>query len=69
MCKPIGKARYLNLQGKCDGYMDLSQSIRIFNIISDWYILMIPIPIVLGLKGLSLAKRIRIMVLFGLGLL
>ena len=69
MCKPIGKARYLNLLGKCDGYMDLSQSIRIFNIVSDFYILMIPIPIVIGLAGLSIARKIRIVILFGLGLL
>ncbi|OCL09525.1 hypothetical protein AOQ84DRAFT_220784 [Glonium stellatum] len=66
-CTPVQRAWNRALPGHCISYAALPWATGIFNIISDFYILIIPMPLILGLT-MKLARKIRIVSIFSLGL-
>lgn len=67
-CMPIQSAWDPTVEGKCMSYDVFPNATGAFNIISDFYILWIPLPPVVRMN-MPLARKIRIALTFGLGLL
>lgn len=67
-CKPIRAAWDPKVDGKCVSHLWVTWFVGVFNVISDFYILILPMPIVLTMK-METMRRIRLVSIFGLGLL
>ncbi|KAF2708714.1 hypothetical protein K504DRAFT_502736 [Pleomassaria siparia CBS 279.74] len=66
-CKPMAAAWNPTITAKkCIAYEFFPWATGVFNIISDFYILLIPMPIIFHLN-MSLAHRTRLIAIFGLG--
>ncbi|KAI1335894.1 hypothetical protein F5Y15DRAFT_396094 [Xylariaceae sp. FL0016] len=65
-CKPIAAAWNPSIEGTCMSYAAFPWATGIFNMISDFYILLVPLPPILKLN-MPLAQRIRIVSIFSLG--
>ncbi|KAF2833914.1 hypothetical protein CC86DRAFT_415931 [Ophiobolus disseminans] len=66
-CKPVASAWNPTIKGKCMSYAAFPWATGIFNFISDFYILMLPLPPILRMN-MSLIRRLRIASIFGLSL-
>ncbi|KAF2866564.1 hypothetical protein BDV95DRAFT_203271 [Massariosphaeria phaeospora] len=66
-CKPVEAAWNPSIKGKCISYAAFPWATGIFNMISDFYILALPLPPILKMN-MRLARRLRIASIFGLGL-
>ncbi|KAI0116200.1 hypothetical protein F4776DRAFT_666522 [Hypoxylon sp. NC0597] len=66
-CKPIEAAWNPTIKGTCFSYAAFPWATGIFNVISDFYILLLPLPPILRMN-MPLARRLRIASIFGLGL-
>lgn len=67
-CNPIAKSYNPSLPGKCMSFTALPWASGIFNVISDAYIFALPIPFVWSLK-MRMEKKVRLLAVFGLGIL
>jgi hypothetical protein len=67
-CKPVASAWNPTIKGKCMSYAAFPWATGIFNMISDFYILALPLPPILRMN-MALSRRLRIASIFGLGLL
>lgn len=67
-CTPVEAEWNPSVKGKCFSYAAFPWATGIFNFISDFYILALPMPIIFGML-MPLARRLRIAAIFGLGLL
>jgi hypothetical protein len=67
-CKPVEAAWNPTVKGTCMSYAAFPWATGIFNMISDFYILVLPLPPILRMN-MPLVRRLRIAAIFGLGLL
>lgn len=67
-CRPRNKFWNPLKKGSCFNYYDLNLNTGFFNIISDFAILILPIPSIWNLN-VSLKKKLRILAVFATGLL
>ncbi|KAF2678684.1 hypothetical protein K458DRAFT_408736 [Lentithecium fluviatile CBS 122367] len=67
-CRPMASAWNPAIKGKCIEWAFFPWTTGLFNIISDFYILAIPMPILAGMKGMDNKRRARLFAIFGLGL-
>lgn len=67
-CRPIQKSFQPLLPGKCDTFYVMPYLSGVFNMISDFYILLLPLPFIWSLK-MNLRRKIRVMAVFSVGLL
>lgn len=67
-CTPVERAYNPFVQGHCRPFATAAFVSGFFNVVSDFYILLLPLPDVWGLsmKG---ARKARLIAIFGLGLL
>ncbi|KAF2105871.1 hypothetical protein BDV96DRAFT_655248 [Lophiotrema nucula] len=68
-CKPLAKAWFPLLEGHCapyDAHLVLGNASGIFNVITDFYILVFPMPYVWRLN-MKTRHKLRVMAVFGLG--
>ena len=68
LCDPVAKAYNPFVSGKCITATATPYASGVFNIISDLYILILPMPLVWTLQ-MSKTRKIRIMAVFSIGLL
>ncbi|KAH8728007.1 hypothetical protein GQ44DRAFT_824348 [Phaeosphaeriaceae sp. PMI808] len=66
-CKPMAAAWNPSIKGKCLPYTLFPWITGIFNVISDFYILAIPMPILFNMN-MDIKRRIKIISIFSLGL-
>lgn len=69
-CRPMAKAWYPILEGSChpyDVHLVLGTASGVFNILTDFFILVLPIPFVCRLK-MSFERKVRLLAVFSLGL-
>ncbi|KAH9904695.1 hypothetical protein F4778DRAFT_40567 [Xylariomycetidae sp. FL2044] len=66
-CKPIQAAWNPTIEGTCLDYAAFPWATGIFNVLSDFYILFLPLWPIFRMN-MSLVRRIRIATIFGLGL-
>lgn len=67
-CNPIAKAYNPALPGKCMSFTALPWASGIFNVVSDLYIFILPIPFVWALR-MKMTRKIRLLAVFSLGIL
>ena len=67
-CDPLQKIWNPLLPGHCLAQAVLSYTTGIFNFTSDIYILVVPMPLIWGLR-LETSRKLRVMAIFGIGLL
>jgi hypothetical protein len=67
-CTPMATAWNPSIKGKCLSYTAFPWVTGVFNIISDFYILLIPMPLLFGLH-MDMGRRVKLIAIFGLGLL
>jgi hypothetical protein len=68
LCQPFSYAWNRSSGGKCGNFMDFSLETSVLALVFDVTCVLLPIPVVWRLK-LEWEKKIRLTVLFGLGLL
>jgi hypothetical protein len=68
LCDPVQKAYNPALPGHCLKFEILPYTTGVFNIISDFYILFLPLPFIWRLK-LETSRKLRLMAVFSVGLL
>ncbi|KAF2684350.1 hypothetical protein K458DRAFT_30530 [Lentithecium fluviatile CBS 122367] len=68
LCWPLAYAWNRSLDGKCGDFKDFSLETSVVALVFDITCVVLPIPVVWGLK-LERGKKIRLTVLFGLGFL
>lgn len=68
LCRPLAYAWDRGRGGKCDDFKDFSLETSVVALTFDVTCVVLPIPVVWGLK-LEWGKKVRLTVLFGLGLL
>ncbi|KAF2182386.1 hypothetical protein K469DRAFT_669767 [Zopfia rhizophila CBS 207.26] len=66
-CEPIAKAYNPALPGKCMSFTALPWASGVFNVVSDLYIMIFPIPFVWTLR-VKMARKLRLLAVFGLGI-
>ena len=67
-CKPIEASWNPTIEGTCMSYAAFPYATGIFNIISDFYILLLPLPVIFKMT-MTWTRRLRIASIFGLGAL
>ena len=70
-CKPIAKAWFPLIESTCapyDVHLVLGTASGVVNIVTDFYVLIIPMPFVWSLN-MKRSRIVKVMVIFGLGLL
>lgn len=67
-CKPVAAAWVPAIPGECLDYDTFPLATGYFNFLTDFYILLVPLPAIFRLK-LPLVRRLRIASIFGLGVL
>jgi hypothetical protein len=70
-CKPIAKAWFPLIEGACapyDVHLILGTASGVVNIVTDFYVLILPMPFVWSLN-MKRSRKVRVLVIFGLGLL
>lgn len=67
-CKPVAAAWNPTVGGTCLSYAAFPWATGVFNVISDFYILLLPLPIIFKMH-MPMARRLRIASIFGLGTL
>jgi hypothetical protein len=67
-CEPIAKAYNRALPGKCISYAAFPWINGVFNVVSDLYIMVFPIPFVWTLR-MEMGRKLRLLAVFGLGFL
>jgi hypothetical protein len=67
-CTPVRASWDPNVKGKCVSYIWIPWVIGIFNVVSDFYILLLPMPVLFAMH-MATMRRIRLVSIFGLGLL
>lgn len=67
-CKPVEAAWNPAVNGTCLSYAAFPWATGVFNVVSDFYILLLPLPIIFQMH-MPLARRLRIASIFGLGTL
>ncbi|KAK7699612.1 hypothetical protein SLS64_011566 [Diaporthe eres] len=65
-CKPVEAAWNPAVNGTCLSYAAFPWATGVFNVVSDFYILLLPLPIIFKMH-MPLARRLRIASIFGLG--
>ncbi|KAH8882982.1 hypothetical protein GQ53DRAFT_831171 [Thozetella sp. PMI_491] len=65
-CKPIEATWNPTIQGTCMSYAAFPYATGIFNIVSDFYILLLPLPVIF-MMTMPWTRRLRIASVFGLG--
>jgi hypothetical protein len=65
-CKPVEAAWNPTVHGTCLSYAAFPWATGIFNVVSDFYILVLPLPVLFKMH-MPLARRLRIASIFGLG--
>jgi hypothetical protein len=68
LCTPLQKAYNPALPGYCLKLAVLPYTTGVFNIISDFYILLLPLPFIWSLK-MQTSRKLRLMAIFSVGLL
>lgn len=68
ICSPIEKAWNIALPGHCLDITVMGYAVPIFNVISDFYILLVPLPFLWNLK-METRRKMRLMLVFSVGLL
>jgi len=68
LCRPFAFAWNPRLDGKCGDFKDFSLETSVVALVFDIACVVLPIPVVWRLK-LEMGKKIRLTVLFGLGIL
>lgn len=68
LCQPLAYTWNRSLNGKCGDFKDFSLELSVVSLLFDVTCVALPIPIVWRLK-LARWKKIRLTILFGLGLL
>ncbi|CAO2651137.1 Nn.00g094340.m01.CDS01 [Neocucurbitaria sp. VM-36] len=66
-CDPIAKAYNPALPGKCMSFTALPWASGVFNVLSDAYIMVLPIPFVWSLR-MKMERKARLLAVFGLGI-
>jgi hypothetical protein len=67
-CKPVEAAWNPTVNGTCLSYAAFPWATGVFHVVSDFYILMLPLPVIFKMH-MPLARRLRVVSIFGLGTL